>query len=289
MSDERRYQEDEVREIFEAAARARDAEGVAHPSRDGLTLAQLQEIGRDVGLSPARIAEAATALDLHRGARPRGTHLAMPVSVGMTVPLPRALDDHEWSLLVAELRQTFRARGQDRSSGSGRREPPWRSATRIHARLAVQLHCAAGAATAEHQARRTDSDAGARPSALSGAGTPDANADRGGTAMSATILPFPPTRRRVRKRHYVDHGAGFLTLQLLERDGEAIPANVQRIDEPDGPQLPERSPDLLLALFVWGELSAKKRDKIKGHLRCLAYRDQPDPCAVRLLNLLNRR
>ena len=115
-----RYQEDEVREIFEAAARARDAEGVAHPSRDGLTLAQLQEIGRDVGLSPARIAEAATALDLHRGARPRGTHLAMPVSVGMTVPLPRALDDHEWSLLVAELRQTFRARGQDRSGGSGR-------------------------------------------------------------------------------------------------------------------------------------------------------------------------
>jgi hypothetical protein len=119
VSDERRYHEDEVREIFEAAASAGDAGGGA-AARDGLTLVQLQEIGRDVGLSPARIAEAATALDLRRGARPRATHLAMPVSVGTTVPLPRPLDDHEWSLLVAELRQTFRARGEDRSSGSGR-------------------------------------------------------------------------------------------------------------------------------------------------------------------------
>lgn len=36
----------------------------------------------------------------------------MPIEVGHTVLLPRALTDHEWDQLVAELRATFRARGK---------------------------------------------------------------------------------------------------------------------------------------------------------------------------------
>jgi hypothetical protein len=59
MSEERRYKEDEVKGIFEAAARERDSRGRAVVSPEGLTLAELQTIGREVGLAPDRIAEAA--------------------------------------------------------------------------------------------------------------------------------------------------------------------------------------------------------------------------------------
>ena len=52
MTEERRYGEDEVSEIFEVAAAARPSGGSAHPpSVRGLTLAELQEIGRENGRS----------------------------------------------------------------------------------------------------------------------------------------------------------------------------------------------------------------------------------------------
>ncbi|HEX8906584.1 MAG TPA: hypothetical protein VF771_17165 [Longimicrobiaceae bacterium] len=117
MTDERRYGEDEVAAIFEAAADPRGPGGRARSSADGLTLAELQAIGGQVGITPARIAEAAAALELRGGAAPRRTHLGMPVAVGRTVTLPRAPTDGEWELLVAELRETFGAHGKDRSHG----------------------------------------------------------------------------------------------------------------------------------------------------------------------------
>src|SRR5215210_5297426 len=117
MTEERRYGEEEVAQIFEAAASAHGSEGRALSSAGGLSLGELQAIGGEVGIAPERIADAAAALDLRRGAAPRGTHLGMPVSVGRTVDLPRAPTDHEWELLVAELRETFGAHGKDRSSG----------------------------------------------------------------------------------------------------------------------------------------------------------------------------
>jgi hypothetical protein len=117
MTDERRYGEQEVAEIFEAAASARGSDGRALSSTGGLSLAELQAIGGEVGIAPERIADAAAALDLRRGAAPRRTYLGMPVAVGRTVDLPRAPTDHEWELLVAELRETFRAHGKDGSRG----------------------------------------------------------------------------------------------------------------------------------------------------------------------------
>jgi hypothetical protein len=117
MTDERRYQDEEIAEIFEAAATPRNPGGRSLASGDGLTLAELQAIGREVGMSPDRIADAASAIDLRRSALPRRTNLGMPVSVARTVDLPRAPTDREWSLLVAEMRETFNARGRDRSSG----------------------------------------------------------------------------------------------------------------------------------------------------------------------------
>ena len=112
MAGERRYREDEVAEIFETAAAARpraDAGALTHA--EGLTLEELQAIGGEVGLAPERIAEAAAALDLRRDAW-RRSDFGLPVSVGRTVDLPRAPTDREWEMLVAELRETFDAKGR---------------------------------------------------------------------------------------------------------------------------------------------------------------------------------
>jgi hypothetical protein len=117
MTDERRYGEDEVAEIFEAAASSRGSEGRGLSSAGGFSLAELQAIGGEAGIAPERIAHAAAALDLRRGAAPRGTFLGMPVSVGRSVDLPRAPTDREWEVLVAELRETFHAHGKDSSRG----------------------------------------------------------------------------------------------------------------------------------------------------------------------------
>jgi hypothetical protein len=132
MQDERRYREEEVAEIFEAAASERHpAPGAnALTSGQGLTLAELQAIGREVGIPADRIAGAAAALELRRSAA-RRTDLGMPVSVRRTVELPRAPTDREWEVLVAELRETFNARGRDRSQG-GLRE--WSNGN-LHARV----------------------------------------------------------------------------------------------------------------------------------------------------------
>jgi hypothetical protein len=120
MTDERRYHDEEIAEIFEAAATPQRSNPRTLSSGDGLTLEQLQEIGREVGVAPERIAEAATALDLRRSALPRRTTLGMPISVGRSVTLPRAPTDREWELLVGELRDTFQAQGKEGSRGSVR-------------------------------------------------------------------------------------------------------------------------------------------------------------------------
>jgi hypothetical protein len=109
MQDERRYREEEVAEIFEAAARPPAPTALARA--EGFTLAELQSIGGEAGLSPERIAEAAAAVEMRRGAA-RRKNLGMPVSVGQTVDLPRAPTDREWEMIVADLRDTFGARGR---------------------------------------------------------------------------------------------------------------------------------------------------------------------------------
>lgn len=126
MLDERRYGDDEVAEIFRAAAatpQGASAGSSAVAPASGFTLAELQSIGSEAGLAPERVAQAAAALDVRRGVLLR-SDLGMPVSVGRTVELPRAPTDHEWEMIVADLRETFRARGRLEARG-GLRE--WRN------------------------------------------------------------------------------------------------------------------------------------------------------------------
>jgi hypothetical protein len=116
VTEERRYLEDEVAEIFEAAATPRATARPGPSPAQGLTLAELQAIGREVGVAPDRIADAASELDRRRSDR-RRTDLDMPISLFRSVDLPRAPTDREWAILLTELRETFSARGNDRSSG----------------------------------------------------------------------------------------------------------------------------------------------------------------------------
>ena len=115
---ERRYDDREVAEIFEHATEAHQ-KGALRPSNaaEGLTLAELKEIGRDVGIAPELVEHAARALDAAPPARGR-TVLGLPIRVGHTIELPRRLTEEEWQRLVVNLRDTFDARGRLRDDGA---------------------------------------------------------------------------------------------------------------------------------------------------------------------------
>lgn len=114
---ERRYSEEEVAEIFKQAAEAQQTARRQLPSGEGMTLADLEGIGREVGIPPELVSQAARGLD--RAGSPAGRKfLGLPVGVGRTVELHRRLTDGEWDQLVVDLRETFDARGTVRIDGT---------------------------------------------------------------------------------------------------------------------------------------------------------------------------
>ncbi len=121
MDSERRYGEREVAQIFERATKSAAVEPRpgAPAGGDGLTLAQLQEIGREVGVPAEAIADAARSVGIVAAAR-RPRWLGLPIGVERTVDLGRRLGDEEWERLVIDLRETFDARGIMHSDGSFR-------------------------------------------------------------------------------------------------------------------------------------------------------------------------
>ena len=126
---ERRYQDHEIRQILDLAIDEGDAPAESLPVIDGLTLRELQEVGREVGLPEGRITQAVAAFEAHGISVPRGTTLGLPTSVGSIVALPRSPSEREWELLIAELRTTFGGKGVATSYG-GLRE--WSQGT-VHA------------------------------------------------------------------------------------------------------------------------------------------------------------
>jgi hypothetical protein len=114
---DRRFNEAEVQAIFELASNAREQTQGRLPSPEGMTLAQLQEIGRDVGIPSSEIARAAMAVE--RGTKkPARTFMGLPLGVERTIPLEKPLSEDEWDRLVVELRETFDARGVVKREGS---------------------------------------------------------------------------------------------------------------------------------------------------------------------------
>ncbi len=118
MTSPRRFDDREIALIFEQASVAQNTRvDVADPA-DGLTLEQLQEIGREVGLAPEHIARAAHAVT--RGdllPTRRRTWLGLPVGVSRTIEFGRTVSDDEWNRLVGLFRETFEARGRIRTDG----------------------------------------------------------------------------------------------------------------------------------------------------------------------------
>ena len=118
---ERRYTEDEVAEILDRATETHTASGGGGPTSGGMTLAELQDIGDEVGIPRELITRAATSLD-----RPvvektgHKTFLGATVGVGRYVDLPRRLTEEEWNQLVVDLRMTFDAKGKIREEGAFR-------------------------------------------------------------------------------------------------------------------------------------------------------------------------
>lgn len=114
---ERRYSEAEVAAIFKQAAEAEQTGRRQLPSGEGMTLADLQGIGREVGIPADLVAQAAGSLDRSGIPVSRG-FLGFRIGVGRTVELDRRLTDEEWERLVVDLRETFDARGTVRTDGS---------------------------------------------------------------------------------------------------------------------------------------------------------------------------
>ena len=116
---ERRYSDAEVAQILQRATEVQHNDLRQLPSAEGTTLKALQEIGREVGISPELIAQAAHTLD-HGGRPTTRRFLGLPIGVGRTVELERRLTEAEWERLVVDLRQTFDARGTLRQDGAFR-------------------------------------------------------------------------------------------------------------------------------------------------------------------------
>ena len=113
---ERQYNDEEIAAIFERASETEQSALPRPAEGKGLTLAALQDIGRDVGISPEAIALAARSLD--QAGRPAlQRFMGLPIGVGRTVEFDRPLSDSDWERLVADLRTTFRARGTVRYDG----------------------------------------------------------------------------------------------------------------------------------------------------------------------------
>lgn len=115
---ERRYGEEEVREIFNLATTAGDTRNKALSAEsEGLTLADLQRIGQEAGIEPTRVAQAAATLDSRGKPQQIRRSFGLPVGISRVVDLPRAPTDQEWGQLVSEFRTTFATRGQTNTSG----------------------------------------------------------------------------------------------------------------------------------------------------------------------------
>ena len=114
---ERRFNEAEVAEIFERAAESQQTGLSRVPPSEGMTLTELQEIGRQVGIAPEDLVNAAKAIE-RRGVATSRQFLGLPIGVGLTIDLDRKLTDEEWERFVADMRATFDARGTLRQEGS---------------------------------------------------------------------------------------------------------------------------------------------------------------------------
>jgi len=115
---ERRYSDDEVKRILSNAVES-DAALSASTTERGMTLAEIERIGLEAGLTPASVRAAATSLDYVGRAPTDVRMMGMRVGVGQSVMLARPLDDTEWRRLVVLMRDLFQAQGSEHAVPGG--------------------------------------------------------------------------------------------------------------------------------------------------------------------------
>jgi len=120
LSPERRYSEQEITEIFRQAAEAQETAQGQMSQSEGLTLAELQEIGKEAGITPEFISSSAAAVDRMDLVHSPTRYLGIPISAARTVDLPGPLSDANWNRLVEDLRDTFEATGKLQRDGAVR-------------------------------------------------------------------------------------------------------------------------------------------------------------------------
>lgn len=107
----------------------------------------------------------------------------------------------------------------------------------------------------------------------------------GASVPSIAALPSP-RRGRVRKSQGMN-AAGLISLSLLDREGEAVPANIARIDRAGdlGPR--PLSAELLLARLIFMTLPDDQQSRIRQLLRSMVFERDPDPAAIQLHDMLS--
>ena len=105
----KRFSESEAQRIF---ARAAERQHAAADEEAGLTVEELEEIGRTAGLDPAFVrAAAADALRPDPVAEDAHDALGMPRHVRRERLIPGTVDDEAWARIVADLRARFKTSG----------------------------------------------------------------------------------------------------------------------------------------------------------------------------------
>ena len=154
----RRYDEQEVSMILEQASQLDTAEApeastsligpAARETGRGLTLAELQAIGEEAGISAVAVTRAANAIARGDHLPPeRQSMLGLPVGVARTVVFDRRVTDAEWERLVVLFRRTFGTNGVVRGEGSLRE---WGNG-RLRASLEPTASTTSAPAPAQHR------------------------------------------------------------------------------------------------------------------------------------------
>lgn len=115
--DDRRFSTPEIEEVFARAAASQQRERDADL---GLTVEELQAVGAEAGLDPAHVAAAARAVASGEPEEGRQSMLGVPVGVHRAATLAAPPSDELWDHLMADLRETFAARGKVEQIGESR-------------------------------------------------------------------------------------------------------------------------------------------------------------------------
>lgn len=114
---QRRYSDDELRRILEAASHPSPA-SAEHPAGHGHTLEEIREIAREVGIDASAIDRAAANLDASERARQAATSfLGLPLTLHEERVVPRALTDDEMRRIGALAERVVNRNGVLRQRG----------------------------------------------------------------------------------------------------------------------------------------------------------------------------